>query len=270
MRNKRIAFIGVGQMAEALIRGILNIGLRRPEQIVVADIRPERLQEVSRTFDVVAAESNAEAVQVGEIVIVAVKPQDIADALDSIAPVVEERHLLISIAAGVTLETIEASFKHGVPCVRAMPNTPALVGAGACALAGGTWATEEDLREVTVIFEAVGSVVRVPERLLDAVTGLSGSGPAYVFTVIEALADAGVRQGLPRAEALLLAAQTVYGTAKLVLESGEHPAVLRDSVASPGGTTVAGLAALEARGLRAAFMEAVEAATRRAEELGRG
>lgn len=257
-------------MAEALIRGILNMGLRRPEQIVAADIRPERLEKLARTFDVIAAESNAEAAQVGEIVVVAVKPQDIGDALASIAPVVEEHHLIISIAAGVTLETIETSFKHGVPCVRAMPNTPALVGAGACALAGGTWATEEDMREVTVLFEAVGSVVRVPERLLDAVTGLSGSGPAYIFTVIEALADAGVRQGLPRAEAHLLAAQTVYGTAKLALEAGEHPAVLRDHVASPGGTTVAGLAALEARGLRAAFMEAVEAATRRAEELGRG
>jgi pyrroline-5-carboxylate reductase len=270
VRSKRIAFIGTGQMAEALIRGILNTGLRRPEQIVAADIRGERLQDVARTFDVVAAESNAEAVQVGEIVIVAVKPQDIGDALASITPVIEEHHLIISIVAGVTLETIESSFKQGVPCVRAMPNTPALVGAGACALAGGTWATEEDLREVTVIFEAVGSVVRVPEKLLDAVTGLSGSGPAYVFTVIEALADAGVRQGLPRGVAQLLAAQTVYGTAKLVLESAEHPAVLRDKVASPGGTTIAGLAALEAMGLRTAFMDAVEAATRRAEELGRG
>ncbi len=268
MSTKRIAFIGAGQMAEALIRGILNVGLRRPEQIVASDIRPERLQEVGRTFEAVQAESNAEAAQVAEIIILAVKPQDASEALSSIAPVVDEHHLLISIAAGVTLETIEASLKHRVRCIRAMPNTPALVGAGACALAGGTWATEKDLREVTVLFEAVGSVVRVPESLLDAVTGLSGSGPAYILMVIEALADAGVRQGIPRSEAQLLAAQTVYGTAKLVLESGEHPAVLRDNVASPGGTTIAGLAALEARGLRAAFMEAVAAATRRSKELG--
>ncbi|MCH7646138.1 MAG: pyrroline-5-carboxylate reductase [Nitrospinae bacterium] len=167
-----------------------------------------------------------------------------------------------------TTDLAGGSPEENARVIRAMPNTPALVGAGACALAGGTWATEKDLREVTVLFEAVGSVVRVPESLLDAVTGLSGSGPAYILMVIEALADAGVRQGIPRSEAQLLAAQTVYGTAKLVLESGEHPAVLRDNVASPGGTTIAGLAALEARGLRAAFMEAVAAATRRSKELG--
>ncbi|MFQ6672328.1 MAG: pyrroline-5-carboxylate reductase [Candidatus Tectimicrobiota bacterium] len=255
-------------MADALIRGMLNVGLRRPEDLVAADKRPERLREVVKTFEVVAAESNAEAAQVGEIIIVAVKPQDVGDALTSIAPVVDDHHLVISIAAGVTLETIEGILKGRVRCVRSMPNTAALVGAGACALAGGRWATEEDLREVTVLFEAVGSVVRVPENLLDAVTGLSGSGPAYIFMVIEALADAGVRHGIPRAEAQLLAAPTVYGAGKFVLESGEHPAVLRDRVASPGGTTVAGLAALEARGLRAAFMEAVAAATRRAKELG--
>lgn len=255
-------------MAEALIRGILNAGLRRPEELVLADIRSERLQELARTFEAVPAESNAEAAQVAEIVVLSVKPQDAEAALASVAEVVDEKRLVVSIVAGLGLSAIESSLKPGVRCVRAMPNTPSMVGAGACALAGGRWATEEDLRKVSVIFEAVGSVVRVPEALLDAVTGLSGSGPAYVFTVIEALADAGVQQGLSRSTAQMLAAQTVYGAAKMVLESGEHPAVLRDRVASPGGTTIAGLAALEAKGLRAAFLEAVAAATRRARELG--
>jgi pyrroline-5-carboxylate reductase len=255
-------------MAEALVRGILNTGLRLPEHIVASDISPERLREVSETFDVVAAESNSEAAQVAEIVFLAVKPQDVQEALLSIAPVVDEKHLVVSIIAGVTLKTLESAFKHGVRCIRAMPNTPSIVGAGVCALSGGTWVSEEDLREATIIFEAVGSVVEVPESLLDVVTALSGSGPAYIFTVIEALADAGVRQGLPRKKAQLLATQTVYGAAKLVLESEAHTAVLRDQVTSPGGSTMAGLAVLEAKGLRSAFMEAVAAATRRTKELG--
>lgn len=266
--SKRIAFIGAGQMAEAMIRGIINIGLRLPEHIVVSDIRPERPQELARGLDVVPADSNAEAAQVAEIVFLAVKPRDVKEALLSIAPILDERHLLISIAAGVSLKTIESPLKQGVRCFRTMPNTPATVGAGATAISGGTWVNEADIREVKVLFQAVGSVVEVPERLLDAVTGLSGSGPAYIFTVIEALADAGVQQGLPRATSQVLAAQTVYGAAKLVLESGVHPATLRDQVVSPAGTTIAGLAALEAKGLRSAFMEAVAAATRRAKELG--
>lgn len=255
-------------MAEALIRGILNTGLRLPEQLVVSDIRPDRRREVSETFDVVAAESNSEAAQVAEIVFLAIKPQDVHEALVSIAPVVDDNHLVVSIIAGVTLKTLESAFKQGVRCIRAMPNTPSIVGAGVCALSAGTWVSEEDLREAKVIFEAVGSAIEVPENLLDVVTALSGSGPAYIFTVIEALADAGVQQGLPRRKAQQLATQTVYGAAKLVLESGAHTAVLRDQVASPGGSTMAGLAVLEAKGLRSAFMEAVAAATRRSKELG--
>jgi pyrroline-5-carboxylate reductase len=255
-------------MAQALIRGILNTGLRTPENLVASDIRPERLKETAEVFEVVPAESNAEAAQVAEIIFLAVKPQDINGALLSIAPVIDGKHLVISIVAGVTLRTLESSFKQGVRCIRAMPNTPAIVAAGVCALSCGTWVTDEDLREAIVLFEAVGSVVEVSENLLDVVTGLSGSGPAYIFMVIEALTDAGVQQGLPRKQAQMLAAQTVYGAAKLVLESGAHTAVLRDQVSSPGGTTMAGLAVLEAKGLRSAFMEAVAAATRRSQELG--
>lgn len=268
MRTKRIAFIGAGRMGEALIRGILDTGLRMPNQLVASDIQPERLKEMAETFEIVPAGSNSEAAQVAEIIFLAVKPQDINEALLSIAPVVDEKHLVISIVAGVPLKTLESALKQGVRCIRAMPNTPAVVRAGVCALACGAWVTDEALREATILFEAVGSVVEVPENLLDAVTGLSGSGPAYVFMVIEALTDAGVQQGLPRRQAQLLATQTVYGAAKLVLESGAHPAVLRDQVTSPGGTTMAGLAVLEAKGLRSAFMEAVAAATRRSRELG--
>lgn len=268
MMKGRIAFIGAGQMAVALIRGMLNTGLRLPQDILVSDIRSDRLKEVADTFDVVSASSNSEAVQVADIVFLAVKPQDLNEALLGIAPVVDVKHLVVSIAAGVTLETLESALKQGTRCVRAMPNTPAIVGAGVTALASGTWITDEDLREVAVLFESVGSVIEVPENLLDVVTGLSGSGPAYIFTVIEALTDAGVQQGLPRNKAQLLATQTVYGAAKLVLESGTHPAVLRDQVTSPGGTTMAGLAVLEAKGLRSALLEAVAAATRRSRELG--
>src|SRR6266702_2812621 len=188
--------------------------------------------------------------------------------LDAISPVLTDKKLVISIAAGVPIAAIERKVGHGVRIIRTMPNTPALVGAGATALSAGEHATEADLRQARALFDAIGKTVVVDEPLLDAVTGLSGSGPAYIFLVIEALSDAGVKVGLPRATAQELAAQTVLGSAKLLIETGEHPGRLKDQVTSPGGTAIAGLHTLEAGGLRTTLMNAVEAATRRSKELG--
>jgi pyrroline-5-carboxylate reductase len=197
-----------------------------------------------------------------------VKPQVMDKLLVQIAPVVDTKKLVISVAAGVPIAAIERRFGAGARIVRAMPNTPALVGAGACAVAAGEHATEEDLVTARSLFDAVGITTVVEESLLDAVTGLSGSGPAYVFLMIEALSDAGVKVGLPRYTALQLAAQTVLGSAKLLIETKEHPGHLKDQVTSPGGTAIAGLHTLEAGGLRTTLINAVEAATRRARELG--
>lgn len=202
------------------------------------------------------------------IIILSVKPQVIEKVLAEIAPVVDDKKLIISIAAGVSLAKIENALKKGSRVVRVMPNTPALVLAGVAALTRGNSATNEDVSFAKVIFDSVGRSVVVDEKLMDAVTGLSGSGPAYVFMIIDALSDAGVKVGLPRQLALELAAQTVYGSAKMVLETKEHPAKLRDMVTSPGGTTIEGLHALEKGKLRATLMNAVEAATARSKELG--
>ena len=208
-------------------------------------------------------------IQGGEIVILAVKPQMLAPVLAEARPVLTPQQLVVSIVAGVPLAQLMLSLGPTVRIIRVMPNTPSLVGACAAAFSPGGAATADDEQLVERMFRAVGVAYRVPEKLLDAVTGLSGSGPAYVAVVIEALSDGGVLMGLPRDVATTLAAQTVFGTAKMVLEAGLHPGVLKDMVASPGGTTIAGLHALEHGGLRAALMDAVEAATRRAEELGK-
>jgi pyrroline-5-carboxylate reductase len=213
--------------------------------------------------------SSRDAVSQAEIVLLCVKPQVIDVVLTKIVPVADKDKLLISIAAGVTIARIEKVLTGGPRVVRVMPNTPALVLAGAAGLAGGKNATNDDLALAQSIFNSVGRAFIVDEKLMDAVTGLSGSGPAYVFTIIEALAEAGVKAGLPRQLALELAAQTVYGAAKMVLETKEHPGKLRDMVTSPGGTTIEGLHALEEGKLRATLMNAVAAATARSRELGK-
>jgi pyrroline-5-carboxylate reductase len=213
---------------------------------------------------------NRDVAEAASVLVLAVKPQVIADVLSELREVVTPDHLVISIAAGVSLAQLAEGLGNQVRLVRVMPNTPSLVGATAAAFAAGPTATGDDVGLVSRLFNAVGKAYGVPEPLLDAVTGLSGSGPAFVYVMIEALADGGVRVGLPREMALVLAAQTVLGSAKMVLETGQHPGVLKDAVASPGGTTIAGLHALERGGVRAALMDAVEAATRRAEELGAG
>jgi pyrroline-5-carboxylate reductase len=231
--------------------------------------RAERGPELTPRYGVRFVQDNVAAVREAAIVVLSVKPQAMDKVLEEIAPALDETKLVISIAAGVPIAAIERKVGHGVRIVRTMPNTPALVGAGATALAAGAHATAADLEQAKALFDAVGKTAIVDEPLLDAVTGLSGSGPAYVFLVIEALADAGVKVGLARHVAQDLAAQTVLGAAKLLIDTGEHPGRLKDQVTSPGGTAIVGLHTLEAGGLRTTLMDAVEAATKRSRELGR-
>jgi len=268
MLEKKIAFLGTGNMAEALIKGLLRAGTARPEQITATFRRQERLEEFRKSYPVALTLDNVAAAKGAEVVVLSVKPQAMRKLLVQIAPAIDHTQLVISIAAGVPIEALEQKLGAGARIVRAMPNTPSLVGAGACALSGGEHATQEDLEVASSIFSAVGITTVVDESLMDAVTGLSGSGPAYVFLVIEALSDAGVKVGLPRYTALKLAAQTLLGSAKLLIETGAHPGHLKDQVTSPGGTAIAGLHTLEAGGLRTTLMNAVEAATKRARELG--
>lgn len=263
-----IAFLGGGQMAEALIGGLLASHVSEPGFIRATDPVAVRRDILKSRFGIHVGEDNTEAVRQADLVVLAVKPQALPAVLSDAGPALAGK-LLVSIAAGVTMSWIGARITAPRGIVRAMPNTPALVREGVTALAYQADLQAEDLAAVRTLFEAVGSVVSVEERLMDAVTGLSGSGPAYVFVAIEALADGGVKMGLPRATAELLAAQTVLGAARMVLERGEHPARLKDQVASPGGTTIAGLFELEAGGMRSCLMAAVEAATKRSQELGR-
>jgi pyrroline-5-carboxylate reductase len=267
--DKKVAFFGGGNMAEALIKGLIAAGTAKPEQILVTDISSDRLEHLRKTYGIIVQKGNLDAAREAGIILLSVKPQVIEKVLGEIAPAIDGKKLVISIAAGIAIAKIEKVLKDGSRVVRVMPNTPALVLAGAAALAGGKNATADDLALVQSIFNSVGRSVVVDEKLMDAVTGLSGSGPAYVFMIIDALSDAGVKAGLPRQLALELAAQTVYGAAKMVLETKEHPAKLRDMVTSPGGTTIEGLHALEKGRLRATIMNAVEAATARSKELGK-
>lgn len=263
---QRIALLGAGQMGDALLGGWLAAGLVEPATVWATDASAERRDLAKQRFGVRVGASNAEAAAWAELLVVAVKPQTMPALLDEIAPVVGNR-LVVSIAAGVSIGRIAGRIQNGGRVVRVMPNAPALVRAGLSALACGPGVTEAEAEVARRLFEAVGVVVMVEERLMDAVTGLSGSGPAYVFLMIEALADGGVKVGLPRSVAELLAAQTVLGAARMVIESGEHPGRLKDRVASPGGTTIAGLHRLEEGRLRAALMAAVEAAAARSREL---
>jgi pyrroline-5-carboxylate reductase len=255
MSNERIGFIGAGNMASALLRGWLRAGTVTKEQVRISEVDRSKREAVASAHGVSAAASNAELCGWASVLLLAVKPQSVPAVLRECAPALQPSTLLISVPAGVRV-------------VRTMPNTPALVGAGATALCAGPGATASDLDFTRSLFDAVGRSVIVDETHLDAVTGLSGSGPAYVMLVIEALADGGVAAGLSRETALLLATQTVLGSAQLLLESGDHPAVWKDRVMSPAGTTAAGLAALEAGALRATLAQAVQHAAQRSRELG--
>lgn len=267
--DRKIAFLGGGNMAEALVKGLIAAGTVTPGQILVTDLSLDRLEHLRKTYGILIHKSNVDAVHEAGVIVLSVKPPVIEKVLGEIANTVDDKKLVISIAAGITIMKIEKALRDGTRVVRVMPNTPALVLAGAAALAGGKNATVDDLALAQSIFNSVGRSVVVDEKLMDAVTGLSGSGPAYVFMIIDALSDAGVKAGLPRQLALELAAQTVYGAAKMVLDTKEHPGKLRDMVTSPGGTTIEGLHALEKGKLRATLMNAVEAATARSKELGK-
>lgn len=268
MAVSRIGFIGAGRMATALARGLIQAGVTGPEGIVAADPSPAAAEAFRAASGGRVVEGNLAVVEASEVVFLAVKPQQMAEVLGELRGQVNARHLVVSIAAGVRLELLARHLGAGPRLVRVMPNTPCLVGQSASGYALGPGTTPADARLVEQLLTAVGTAHAVDEKLLDAVTGLSGSGPAFVYVLIEALADGGVRMGLPREVALALAAQTVRGSAEMVLATGEHPAVLKDRVASPGGTTIAGLKALEEHGFRAALLAAVEAATRRSIELG--
>jgi pyrroline-5-carboxylate reductase len=268
MPEHNFGFIGAGRMATALARGFIAAGLAAPERILASDPVPAALDQFRATTGGSAAGDNVDVIAAADTVFLAVKPQQMNAVLAELKGRLTGRHLIISIAAGVPLATLAVGVGPGPRLVRVMPNTPCLIGRGASAYCLGQGATDSDRTLVRQLLEAVGLAVEVDEKLMDAVTGLSGSGPAFVYVAIEALSDAGVRVGLPRDGATKLAAQTVLGAAQMVLQTGEHPGVLKDAVASPGGTTIAGLAALEAGGARAALMAAVIAATERSQQLG--
>jgi pyrroline-5-carboxylate reductase len=268
MKPKKLGFLGGGNMAAALVKGLVHAKVFPPEAILVSDVKEDRLALLRDAHGVKTTSDNHALVKEVDVIVLAVKPQVIDKVLEGIGNDVRADQLIVSIAAGVPVSAMEARLPKGTRVVRTMPNTPATVDAGATAIAPGTHATEADLEVARSLFSGVGRVVTLDESLLDAVTGLSGSGPAYVMLMIEALADGGVKVGLHRDTALLLAAQTVYGSAKLLLETGEHPGRLKDMVTSPGGTAIAGLHTLESGGLRRTLIDAVEAATNRAQELG--
>jgi pyrroline-5-carboxylate reductase len=267
--NPRLGFLGAGKMATALAGGWLRAGLTTPERVCASDpIAAARTAFATHT-GAVPLSSNQQVVTASDVLVLAIKPQQMAEVLHEIKGAVGPQHLVVSIAAGVTLRQMAEALGEGRRLVRVMPNTPCLVSASASAFAPSPAATAADIELVERLLNSVGRGFQVSEKLLDAVTGLSGSGPAFVFVMIEALSDGGVRVGLPRELATQLAAQTVLGAAKMLLETGLHPGALKDMVTSPGGTTIAGLHALERGGVRAALMDAVEAATRRATELGK-
>ena len=269
MLKEKIGFIGGGKMGEALINGILRAGLSSSDKIMVSDVDKKRLQILEKEAGIKTTQDNKKITSNSDIIILAVKPNMMGSVLDELNSEITSKHLIISIAAGIPLSFIESSLNKGCRAIRVMPNTPCLVGETAAGYALGKKATRNDGKLVGQILDAVGKSFLLEEKYLDAVTGLSGSGPAFIYVVIEALADGGVKMGLPRDVAITLAAQTAFGAAKMVLESGTHIGQLRDSVTSPGGTTIEGLHALEKGGIRNALIDAVETATKKSKSLGK-
>ena len=269
MLKEKIGFIGGGKMGEALINGILRAGLSSSDKIMVSDVDKKRLQILEKEAGIKTTQDNKKITSDSDIIILAVKPNMIGSVLDELNSEITSKHLIISIAAGIPLSFIESSLNKGCRAIRVMPNTPCLVGETAAGYVLGKKATRNDGKLVGQLLDAVGKSFLLDEKYLDAVTGLSGSGPAFIYVVIEALADGGVKMGLPRDVAITLAAQTAFGAAKMVLESGTHIGQLRDSVTSPGGTTIEGLHALEKGGIRNALIDAVETATKKSKSLGK-
>lgn len=270
MAQLNIAFLGAGKMATALAKGFLHAKILPADRLFAADPFASAREQFAAETGARTFATNLEAARVAQVLVLATKPDQVASALAQIAGSFSPEHLLISIAAGVTLGRLEGALPAGARVIRVMPNTPALVGAGAAAFASGQHATAIDGDLARQLLSAVGLALPVKESLLDAVTGLSGSGPAYVYQFIEALSDGGVAAGLPREVATQLAAQTVLGGAKMVLATGLHPGMLKDQVTSPGGTTIEGLHELEKGGLRAAVITAVRAAAEKSKKLGQG
>jgi len=269
LNNKKIAIIGTGNMGEALVGGLIVSQSSKPKNIICSDIRQDKLDQVKSKFKVRTTTKNLKAVAEADIIIYAVKPQIMAATLAETAAKLDMSKLVISIAAGVPLAAMEACVSKELRLIRVMPNIAAFVKEAASAIAAGAHATKDDIGLAMEIFNSIGKCIFLKENyLMDAITGLSGSGPAYIFLIVDALADAGVKMGLSRQDSLFLAAQTIYGAAKLLIETQEHPGQLKDKVTSPGGTAIAGLATLESGGLRTTLINAVEAATHRSQELG--
>ena len=268
LKEKKIGVIGTGNMGEALISGLLHSRSSASEHIMCSDIRKDKLKSIKELYGVLTTSNNINVVSASEIVVYAVKPQIMASVLRETGSSLDMSKLIISIAAGVPLAAIESCLNKDLRLVRVMPNIPASVKEGAAAIAPGKHVLKDDLKVSKAIFDSVGRSVIIEEDLMDAITGLSGSGPAYLFLIVDALADAGVKMGLSREDALLLSTQTVLGSAKLLMETNEHPGKLKDRVTSPGGTAIAGLHTLEQGGLRTTLINAVEAATKRSKELG--
>jgi len=266
--SSKIGFLGAGKMATALAKGFVRTGLVTPKEIIASDPHDTARKIFAAETGAKTVAANVEVAGFANVVVLATKPDQVAAALAEIRGAFTKNHLLISIAAGVTIAKMEAALPAGARVIRVMPNTPALVGEAAAAFALGKSATAADGELARKLLAAVGVALQVRESLLDAVTGLSGSGPAYVYQFIEALSDGGVAAGLPRDVATKLAAQTVLGAAKMVLETGQHPGALKDQVTSPGGTTIEGLHELEKGRLRATVMSAVRAATEKSKKLG--
>ncbi len=269
LQEKKIGFIGSGNMGEALVSGLVLSKAAKPENIICSDISTDLLAAVSEKYGVKTTTDNMEVVEQAEIIVYATKPQILGSVLKQTAPGLDKSKLIISIAAGVPLAAIAAGLGKELRLIRSMPNICAFVKESATAIASGEFVQEGDVKLARAIFDSVGETVFIQENvLMDAFTGLSGSGPAYIFTIVDAMADAGVKMGLSRKDSLFLSTQTVLGAAKLLLESKEHPGQLKDRVASPGGTAISGIHTLEQGGLRTTIINAVESATKRSKELG--
>jgi len=263
----KVGIIGAGKIGEALISGLLKAGFTTPSEIVASDVNEARRRHISLTHGVRCVEDNVEVVKSSEAVIISVKPKDVGRVLEQVRGALTPSHLLISVAAGVATSYIAKTVGKQVPIVRAMPNVAVLVREGMTVITPGPWAEEEHLQLAEKLFSSVGRTMRMPEELFDAVTALSGSGPAYASLIIEAMADAGIRVGLPREAAVVLAAQSMLGAAKMLLETGEHPARLREMVTTPAGVTIEGIVELEKGRLRATIIRAITRATKRSREL---
>ncbi|ELU16504.1 hypothetical protein CAPTEDRAFT_166551 [Capitella teleta] len=264
--NVRVGFLGAGQMAQALCSGIISSGLVKPNNVIASDPKPATLQITSK-LGARTTTNNAEVMQNCDVVVISVKPNAVPGVLKEILPLVTKNHLVTSIAAGISLALLEESLPPNTRVIRVMPNTPAMVQAGATVISPGTHSTPEDAVLAEKIFSAVGICKNLPEKYLDVVSSLSGAGPAYAFLAIEALSDGGVKMGLPRDISTQLAAQTLLGAAKMVLETNTHPGQLKDAVCSPGGVTICGVHALESGRFRASLIDAVETATLRTREM---